>query len=622
MRIATQNAQGLYRAEKMYAWKQYLCRREIDICCVTETHLNEEREKMFRMVFEDRFIVHSKRRRNMKVRDKGSGGIAIMVRREVGEVEMITEKRMDGLMWTKIVCVGRKLFIATVYIVPEGTVRAGQNISIREELERDIGKYKERGMVMVLGDMNGRIGNLMSVINEERIYQRDNIDRKENNNGKELVRLMNRTGMVIMSGIRRTSKYTCIKEGKYGLGKSVVDHVCMDEGIIDIVKKEKVNEDVMELLTTDHAMVLIDIEIRVIPEQVGDKKERGRRKGTIAEIPLNRMPNKEVWKWYKEECKNNAELDRVIKIMSDAECKGDVIRSVEGNWKRFKGMIKAMEDWVRKKGKELGEKQYKYIDKGIRSSKKVAETLAVRKEAWTKYRMSRGKEDEDRRWRYFKWTRNKAKKALKARKEEWNKKLMKEIEELRSDNPKEYWRKLKGLCKGNKRKSAWDTAIDEKGIEVSGDQVKIVWKEAYEKLGGTERDREDFDELFARNVEAEVLKMEEESRGIELNGELDRDITLEEVKEVVKELAIGKAAGVDGIVNELLKYGGDKMWKSIWYLCNMCFEKEKIPEEWMEGMIFPIYKEGDRRAPLNYRGISLLSVVSKVYTRVLNARLS
>ena len=64
------------------------------------------------------------------------------------------------------------------------------------------------------------------------------------------------------------------------------------------------------------------------------------------------------------------------------------------------------------------------------------------------------------------------------------------------------------------------------------------------------------------------------------------------------------------------------MLRILWILCNKCFEKENIPKEWMEGIIFPIYKDGDKRNPLNYRGITLLSVVSKVYTSVLSARLT
>jgi hypothetical protein len=48
---------------------------------------------------------------------------------------------------------------------------------------------------------------------------------------------------------------------------------------------------------------------------------------------------------------------------------------------------------------------------------------------------------------------------------------------------------------------------------------------------------------------------------------------------------------------------------------------EEIPREWMQGLIFPLYKDGDDRDPLNYRGITLLSIVGKVYNRVLGDRL-
>ena len=76
------------------------------------------------------------------------------------------------------------------------------------------------------------------------------------------------------------------------------------------------------------------------------------------------------------------------------------------------------------------------------------------------------------------------------------------------------------------------------------------------------------------------------------------------------------------IVNEVLKYGGDQVTLMMWQLCQTCFETERTPAQWMKGMVFPIYKAGDGRVPENYRGISLLSVVGKVYTAVLHRRLS
>ena len=41
----------------------------------------------------------------------------------------------------------------------------------------------------------------------------------------------------------------------------------------------------------------------------------------------------------------------------------------------------------------------------------------------------------------------------------------------------------------------------------------------------------------------------------------------------------------------------------------------------MQGLIFPLYKDGDDRDLLNYRGITLLSIVAKVYCSVLANRL-
>ena len=39
-------------------------------------------------------------------------------------------------------------------------------------------------------------------------------------------------------------------------------------------------------------------------------------------------------------------------------------------------------------------------------------------------------------------------------------------------------------------------------------------------------------------------------------------------------------------------------------------------------MIVPIFKDGDKQNVDNYRGITLLSVVGKLYTSILNSRIS
>ena len=104
---------------------------------------------------------------------------------------------------------------------------------------------------------------------------------------------------------------------------------------------------------------------------------------------------------------------------------------------------------------------------------------------------------------------------------------------------------------------------------------------------------------------------------------LDYDITTEEIKRVVKLLKKGKACGPDNILPEHIIYGGD--WLDIWLkkVFNEIIHLERMPSSFKDTTIVPIYK-GKGRDPLlakNYRGISLSSVIGKLFERVLLLRM-
>ena len=57
-------------------------------------------------------------------------------------------------------------------------------------------------------------------------------------------------------------------------------------------------------------------------------------------------------------------------------------------------------------------------------------------------------------------------------------------------------------------------------------------------------------------------------------------------------------------------------------LFGVCFQNSLVPSEWGNANIQPILKPGkDKTVPLNYRGISLMSTVAKLYSSILNTRL-
>ena len=57
-------------------------------------------------------------------------------------------------------------------------------------------------------------------------------------------------------------------------------------------------------------------------------------------------------------------------------------------------------------------------------------------------------------------------------------------------------------------------------------------------------------------------------------------------------------------------------------LFNRIFEHGEFPKDWCNSIIVPLHKRGDVHDPINYRGISLLDVFGKIYTGILNRRIT
>ncbi|XP_065091419.1 uncharacterized protein LOC135712357 [Ochlerotatus camptorhynchus] len=97
---------------------------------------------------------------------------------------------------------------------------------------------------------------------------------------------------------------------------------------------------------------------------------------------------------------------------------------------------------------------------------------------------------------------------------------------------------------------------------------------------------------------------------------------LQEVEEEIGRLKDNKATGVDQLPSELLKYGGEALARALHWVIAKIWEEEILPEEWMEGVVCPIYKKGDKLDCCNYRAITLLSAAYKVLSQILCRRLS
>jgi hypothetical protein len=133
-----------------------------------------------------------------------------------------------------------------------------------------------------------------------------------------------------------------------------------------------------------------------------------------------------------------------------------------------------------------------------------------------------------------------------------------------------------------------------------------------------------FDAAFRAEVTAAVpgYSSQVQADGGADGHALSAPITLDEVAAALRTLKNGRAASpATGIPNELLKYGGEQAARLLLPLFAAVWEAGRPPDEWREGVIQYFHKSGAKDDMANYRGITLLDVISKLFHSVLATRL-
>ena len=95
-----------------------------------------------------------------------------------------------------------------------------------------------------------------------------------------------------------------------------------------------------------------------------------------------------------------------------------------------------------------------------------------------------------------------------------------------------------------------------------------------------------------------------------------------EINTAIKSLKLNKSSGVDDILNEYIistKHIFVPIYRKIF---NLILQNGIIPSDWVKGNIIPIYKnKGSKNEPANYRPITLLSCIGKLFTSIINTSL-
>ena len=99
-------------------------------------------------------------------------------------------------------------------------------------------------------------------------------------------------------------------------------------------------------------------------------------------------------------------------------------------------------------------------------------------------------------------------------------------------------------------------------------------------------------------------------------------VTQGQVKTVLESLDTNKGTGCDGIPAKIMKIGAEELSQPLTNLFNSCIRKRVWPSDWKRGDCTPVYKNDHKCAKENYRPITVLPCVEKVFEQLICMQLS
>ena len=102
---------------------------------------------------------------------------------------------------------------------------------------------------------------------------------------------------------------------------------------------------------------------------------------------------------------------------------------------------------------------------------------------------------------------------------------------------------------------------------------------------------------------------------------MDSPIEHFELISVINNLKNNKAPGLDGIPYEFFKNAPIQYLENVLLTFNKAFLNETIPQSFKNSILIPLFKKGDPNLATNYRGLSLINSIGKIFNNILLVRL-
>ena len=499
------------------------------------------------------------------------------------------------------------LYVCLCYVVPDNSSRQSViEVNTFDRLQffiTDLSvKHGDELNLILCGDFNARSSDCADYVTDDNIlhmymlpddYVVDHELKRYsqdkgcvNSNGRDLLSLCQQCQLRILNGRVGTDKHI----GKYTFighqGCSLVDYVICTQNLIQNVNKFEVSD---PLILTDHCLVSFSLDF--------DKPTENQQTN---DCTYDSIDAKFVW------CsegsiafgENIASPETTVELDNLATC---ISCCTEGAG--LNECIKKLSNIIEGVASPMLRNCHKNdsIGADVTSNQPWFTNDCYDKRSTFLYMLNKfreNKSDENR--TNMTNARSEYKKTLNRSKFEFDTVQTQKLTKARVHNAKLYWRMLKqGAC------------IQKSNIELNS------FERYFKSVNNPDSQFFTPDEDILHFID----RYENDEFGI-MFEELNLEFSEADILKAINELKLNRSAGPDMLINEFFIHGKGALVKLLCTLFNKLFEIGHFPEAWSEGHVIPLHKKGSINNVENYRGITLLSTLGKLFTRVLNNRLT
>lgn len=564
--IGNWNVRTMYAAGKAAQIAQEMRNERIEILGISESRWNgSDRIKLAT----GETIIYSGRDDDTHIH-----GVAIMLTPKAAAALIdwtaVSERIIIARFYSKHI----KLTIIHAYCPTNGSA-AEEKDSFYELLNDTIQKVHRHDILVVTGDFNAKVGSQPSPY--EDVMGKHGVGER-NNNGERLCEFCAENELLITGTLfphKTIHKLTWVSPD--GVTKNQIDHILVNKKFRTSVRDTRVYRGAD--ISSDHYLVKTCIKLKL--------KTKPRQEQRKPKYDTDKLEDDNVKKQFCLELNNRYKALEVEYGSDDEEIED--IEILNNNLETaFNETAKEILGYRKNKSKPwISQESWALIAERKQINNRIINTRSerTRENLRDQYK---GKDKE-------------IKKQIKIDKKAWIDNMAKEAEEAAGKHHmKTLYSITKRLSNEKPKKCMAINDKDNQTITNSEDRRKR-WKEH-------------FNEILNRPEPDDPLTIETDE--IEL---VDIDInppTLREIQEAIKKLKNGKAPGADLIQAELLKANINYSSRKIKAILNRVWEQEKAPQSWRRGLIVKLPKKGNLKHCKNWRGITLLPIISKILGRI------